>query len=570
MGSKSLKGRVACMAEGGIVQNETPEQLMARMAAKYRIAAPMQQPAPQQQPAAQAPEQKTPQGIVGLLKDRNKALDRAANYAQGGIVARAFQFKGKGGPTDDEIPVKVAGQNINVSNGEKAVVLPAKTAQNPQAVTAIEDIIEQTNGKPTSRDGSNFANGGVPTTEETLANGPYTSEPGWSPARAFKGWQDKKIAETNAKIDIATGKVPAQPPVAQAASPIAAASSFAPEKPRFPLPDSGGQFMTGSEPGKPPVPTQAAPAADGIARRINRGGNTLITNVGGDGTQGMSAMDAPLANVPGSSPIPTIPGMSLSQRAGNPNLGTAADNLRQLENIQNANASMTPQGGAAFLADTNEAANAEKTQRWREDELIAKALRNPAAGQLANTVAQGGSHLAAEGIRSQATREGIVANAANALAAQGLTRRGQDITAQRDSERNRIDEMRLAGNPLDNQARQIEVEKGRRINSLQERALNGKTDAEKQEAIKALNVLNGRQSHAPVVVPGGEELDTNGMVKTRRPSAVYDNGQWMAPSAPSAKPSFEDYAAHVRGNNKGQQVTDDQIKAAYAKQFGAA
>lgn len=489
MGSKSLKGRVACMAEGGVVQNETPEQLMARMAAKYKIAAPMQQPAPQQQPAAQAPEQKTPQGIVGLLTNRRKMLESAANYAQGGIVARAFQFKGKGGPTDDEIPVKVAGQNINVSNGEKAVVLPAKTAQNPQAVTAIEDIIEQTNGKPTSRDGSNFANGGVPVTEETLTNGPYTSEPGWSPVRAFKGWQDKKIAETNAKIDIATGKTPAQPPVAQVASPTAAANSFAPEKPRFPLPDSGSQFMTGSEPGKPPTPAATTPAADGITRRISQGGNTLITNAGGDGTQGMSAKDAPLANVPASSPIPTIPGMSLSQRAGNPNLGTAADNLRQLENIQNANASMTPQGGAAFLADPNEAANAEKTQRWREDELIAKAGRNPAAGQLATVVANGNSRIAAEEIRSQATREGIAANAANAMAAQGLTRRGQDIAAQRDAERNRIDEMRLAGNPLENEARQIEVEKGRRINSLQERAINGKTDEEKQSARQSLAAL---------------------------------------------------------------------------------
>lgn len=486
MGSKSLKGRVACMAEGGVVQNETPEQLMARMAAKYKIAAPMQQPAPQQQQqVAQPAEQKKPQSIIGLLADRRKMLESAANYAQGGIVARAFQFKGKGGPTDDEIPVKVAGQNINVSNGEKAVVLPARTAQNPQAVTAIEDIIEQTNGKPTSRDGSNFANGGFTILDDFKSD-------------ATKKAELAKIGEDAAnKIDQATYS-------AQGAAPSVAAKPAAGQVATKPIQQPG---VTKSAPPAASVSEQN-PVAGGLSlSKMPKGsvapnvydetgnktaggdisGQKLYTNVGG--TQGMSAMDAPLANVPGSSPIPTIPGMSLSQRAGNPNLGTAADNLRQLENIQNANASMTPQGGAAFLADPNEAANAEKTQRWREDELIAKALRNPAAGQLANTVAQGGGHLAAEGIRSQATREGIVANAANALAAQGLTRRGQDITSQRDSERNRIDEMRLAGNPLENEARQIEVEKGRRINSLQERAINGKTDEEKQSARQSLAAL---------------------------------------------------------------------------------
>lgn len=72
--------------------------------------------------------------------------------ANGGVVgAKTFEFEGKGTGTSDDIPVKVAGNHINVSKGEKAVILPAKTAQNPQALDMIEDVIEQTNGKPPNR-----------------------------------------------------------------------------------------------------------------------------------------------------------------------------------------------------------------------------------------------------------------------------------------------------------------------------------------------------------------------------------------------------------------------------------
>lgn len=62
-------------------------------------------------------------------------------YADGGMV----RFAGKGGPREDKIPVKVAGESVRVSDGESAVILPAKTAANPQAVQAIGQIIRQSN-----------------------------------------------------------------------------------------------------------------------------------------------------------------------------------------------------------------------------------------------------------------------------------------------------------------------------------------------------------------------------------------------------------------------------------------
>lgn len=77
-------------------------------------------------------------------------------FANGGIPPRGNQqiadgltqharFEGKGGPREDQIPVKVAGQNIKVSDGEEAMIIPAKTAANPEAMKAIMDIIRQTN-----------------------------------------------------------------------------------------------------------------------------------------------------------------------------------------------------------------------------------------------------------------------------------------------------------------------------------------------------------------------------------------------------------------------------------------
>ncbi len=62
-------------------------------------------------------------------------------YADGGMV----RFAGKGGPREDKIPVKVAGEEVSVSDGESAVILPAKTAANPQAVQAIGQVIQQSN-----------------------------------------------------------------------------------------------------------------------------------------------------------------------------------------------------------------------------------------------------------------------------------------------------------------------------------------------------------------------------------------------------------------------------------------
>ena len=91
-------------------------------------------------------------GVVDAVRNRKVKNAEAADYACGGAVKKRgmaaggmVRFAGRGGPRDDQIPVKVAGAEINVSDGENAVILPAKTAANPAAIQAIEGIIQATN-----------------------------------------------------------------------------------------------------------------------------------------------------------------------------------------------------------------------------------------------------------------------------------------------------------------------------------------------------------------------------------------------------------------------------------------
>ncbi len=160
------KGLGRNYADGGVIQ-ETPDQMMARMAAKYGVGggkpAPVQAAAPQPTPVPQPVAQPAPQPL-GLRGVATGGLDRrmaAAGLAEGGIV------QGKGGPTDDEVPMNVNGKPVNLSNSE--AVLPAKTVKALGGPEAVEALIEHTNGKPPVksglRAGGEYADGNVYTVD---------------------------------------------------------------------------------------------------------------------------------------------------------------------------------------------------------------------------------------------------------------------------------------------------------------------------------------------------------------------------------------------------------------------
>lgn len=169
--------------DGGIIDG-----LLAKMAEKYGIANPPPEPMRSGEVKPQAVQQKKPgpprRGFRTAERWREGGdypID--VKYADGGIVA----FKGKGGPREDKIPVTVAGEKIMVSNGEKAVILPAKTAANPAALGIIGGLIEHTNDgrKPKMgiHGGGKYARGAIPDEEELRRPG----SPIGSPLTIFGG-----------------------------------------------------------------------------------------------------------------------------------------------------------------------------------------------------------------------------------------------------------------------------------------------------------------------------------------------------------------------------------------------
>lgn len=160
--------RTQNFADGGVV--DPVEALLARTKANYGVSnasQPAAQAAPQptQQPAPQPvpPANDNSGGLFGKAMRGLRGRAEAANFANGGIV----KLSGPGTGTSDDIPMKVnkggKSLDVNVSNGEALAVLPAKTAQNPVAVDAVNDIIYQTNGKPPKglRAGGHYAEGTI-------------------------------------------------------------------------------------------------------------------------------------------------------------------------------------------------------------------------------------------------------------------------------------------------------------------------------------------------------------------------------------------------------------------------
>lgn len=134
--------------------------------------------------AALASNQQVPQvsNAIEMTSSRQRRQTATPGLADGGMVR--YQFEGEGGPRTDDIPVKVANSKIKVSDGEQAVILPAKTAQNPQAIAAIGQVIEQSNDgrKPAMgmSQGGKYEDGSYPydgkkppTAQEVYAPVPY-------------------------------------------------------------------------------------------------------------------------------------------------------------------------------------------------------------------------------------------------------------------------------------------------------------------------------------------------------------------------------------------------------------
>lgn len=128
----------------------------------------------------------TPTSTIGIrdaTANQNRPQRRqlpTLSLAEGGIV------RGKGTTTSDDVPMVINGQSVNLSN--KEAVLPAKTVHALGGPEAVEQLIEQTNGKPPVKTGlraggdySEGATGGFMRTFNPATDRPYVD---FNPAKA--------------------------------------------------------------------------------------------------------------------------------------------------------------------------------------------------------------------------------------------------------------------------------------------------------------------------------------------------------------------------------------------------
>lgn len=413
------------IADGGITRQETADELMARMTAKYGApaAGSAQQPAPVVQPQPKpAPTQSTGsgQGILGILRGRKEVIDKAAGFANGGRIS------GPGTPTSDSIPAKVreTGEGILVSNSERIVSADQEKAlqhvAQAQGFESVDSMLEQLTGKPVG---------------PTIKSAQRAAADGLSP-------------ETDPDTD---GR--RQYSATMGDSFTNRGGSFAPSGP------SNGPESTALT---PPAKGILAPSNIGTAPDLTFGNRERVAKVLGAVDQGSDAVGKPEVKQPsgehgvskngGIAAMPTgrndqgvITAESAQATMGNPMTRSggiagsidmpAVNGILARENQARGemiDSSIRANGGngIGILSDPNnvEAANTEKTARWRQDDLLA--------------AAKGGNRAAGDAIHANARLAGDQLHSVTTMRGQDITSgntvRGQDLIGQRAQDRNQL------------------------------------------------------------------------------------------------------------------------------------
>jgi len=219
---------------------------------------------------------------------------RARQFANGGMV----KFSGKGGPREDKIPVKVAGADIRVSDGEKAVILPAKTAANPAAVQAIGAIIQQSNdGRAPDmgiEDGGEYRDGATP---KELAAQLYEEKTG-RPAPVGVNPLPSSRGVTGSWQNGASGDIPPVEYAGRMGAPDNAKTDpgkypYTGQASRSPYQDASLSGMAAAVTPSPDLPTVApvAPVVGSSTPGVSRSGNSFTQTGGGPAAGVASVVD---------------------------------------------------------------------------------------------------------------------------------------------------------------------------------------------------------------------------------------------------------------------------------------
>lgn len=638
---------------GGGTVAETPEQLMARMAAKYgapKATPESPQSPPPSQPPAQPPVNPPPKpqgigGVIGIIQGRKEQLDKAINgYANGGKI------KGPGSPTSDSIPAQVqqTGEPIAVSTDER-ILSKAQDAALEQLAMAqgfesLDAMLEAMTGQPVgptiSAEGKKAATGMAPEQNPLTANAPYAMGSAADPHAVTAQSANPLYTPGGANDPHASFATAPARPSAAPASPIAATprqtpnmmmpiDTLFPEKrffatggsldndeitrkvmvERFRAAHPNSADIT-NKPLTNPLPAVAAPTGmpsdrqtDPKRRSVIDGGFTgrMYDQSGINRERAAAYKNLPVAEGPAtgeavpnlaSFPKPSAPGVNPLPQAIQPGMqertfgaNAAASPIATPTSPNAVSAPQAQQPGAAnpaegqkqtsfteigknpltlsgpldahgnSMAATNEmkAQLAEMTRtapanvvmlensglkdtqelmdKWgRQDmqrEMLQEMSRNPrAANAIAGLAANANNteaQLRGQDFAAQANQRNTATTQRGQDLAAETARRGQDVNAATDANR-------LAGNPLDNDLKRLQVQTGQmaldraKANEAAIEEIQAEKDpAKRQSMIEALLAAQGTNPNAGryIKVDGGEYTDAMGN-KLKAPSGIYD------------------------------------------------
>lgn len=545
-----MSKKIKCMADGGIVGSDgmTDAQRAKRNAALSSLgmstapapvqpaqAAPLPQ-APVQQPPVQA--QDRPRGIFGIVGGRQQQIDKAAGYACGGKIkahAQGGKISGPGTPTSDSIPAVVedTGEQIRVANKERIVSQAQdqflESVARQMGFDNLDSMLEAGTGKPvgpTIKGGKRAAADGMSPEEKEwrLKTGNLMSEYPGKPSE-YNAAASRMLPPVfpdgfGAKVN------PDAPPVGldKAVSGIAGmfsdaarASNTAETKSYEQLrAERAGTQQQAQPVGKPsdlpgaslsnedrsvPVPITTAQSPTSQSRQVNN-------------ERGIITADTASASM--SSPMTRRGGIAGSYD------GKGVNDILERENKARAgmiDSMIAANGGNGVgivgqeATDATARDNAEKTRRWRNDELVSLATRGN-QGAIASLInAEGGRGVAEMGNETQRRNAEVAAQVANNR--DKLTMRGQDLNAQNEL-------ARLLGNPLDQQSKQLELKKQGIISGLFDKANSGD-----QEALAKYNALvNGSKepnySNRYITLPNRKTYNDMGQITGEEPGGIFD------------------------------------------------
>lgn len=228
-------------------------------------------------------------------------------------------------------------------------------------------------------------------------------------------------------------------------------------------------------------------------------------------------------------------------------------------------------GQTLTIGDSGAAQREARNQRMERDSLISDWRSGKINGRTLRALLKDDASNRRDGV----TMRGQDLSAEQAALREATQRRAQDLGYQTNMRRANLDEQNAAVNQQlgfsrlgleqakdQRQAQEFgfDLEKAKQVQALQNTAMNGKTDAEKQKAIEQLQIVMGNYRHPQQQqnwqMVQHEGRDANGMPITKSSLLDRNSGQMR----PIREPSAEDITA-LRATSKNPKFAAEAIAA---------